>query len=205
MTMGLKSFRAIIQYTSWINKLSYKFGSLTDTGGEEFMYGNLFRHEVQQAWSRVTIASTDHHIPLMLDIAKRWSGPFGILYVLTVSRLGHVSARYQSPEPCTFDDLEIFARKFQDYFEGDGRHDLWFIDVATGSQLIYDKHNLIYSYGSDDIVISLLKSKGFKEGDAQIPCPHEHCYNQEFDMSEDEIMKYFEWIQFPLQNEHDEP
>ena len=185
--------------------MSYKFGELEKTGGAEHKYGNLFRHEVHPDWSRVTFSTDGLQIPLMLEIANRWDGPYGILYVLKVSRLGHSDARYQSPEPCSFYDLELFAYTFQEYFEGDGRHHLWFIDVPTGSQLIYDNHNLIYSYGNDDDVISLLRSKGFEEGDPQIPCPHEHCYNQEFDTNEDEIMEYFEWKKFPLQEEHDDP
>jgi len=183
--------------------MSYKLKSRDGDGGEH-KYGNLFRHDVHPDWSRVTFATDDHQIPLMLDIAKRWEGPYGILYVLKVSRLGHDDARYQSPKPCSFDELELFAHKFQEYFEGDGRHHLWFSDVPTGAQLVYDNHNLIYSYGNDDDVISLLKSKGFSEGDPRIPSPHEHYYNQEFDRSEDEIMKYFEWKKSPLR-EHDYP
>ncbi|MBA4387066.1 MAG: hypothetical protein C0404_03735 [Verrucomicrobia bacterium] len=184
--------------------MTRKFGSLQDAGGVEHRYGNLFRREVHPKWSRVTIAPNSQQIPLMLEIAKKWTGPYGILYVLSTSRLGRKSARYQSPEPCTFDDLELFAYTFQEYFEGDGRHHLWFIDVPSGSQLIYDNHNLIYSYGNDDEVIALLKSKDFTDGDPQIPCPHEHCFNPEFDRSEDEIMEYLKWIEFPLNEEHDD-
>lgn len=185
--------------------MSYKFGSLQGANGVEHKYGNLFRHEVHPEWSRVIIAPDEQQIPLMLDIAKRWEGPYGIFYVLKLSRLGHTAARYQSPEPCSFDNLELFASTFQEYFEGDGRHHLWFIDVPTGAQLVYDNHDLIYAYGNDGDIISFLESKGFSAGDPQIPCPHEHRYNQEFDSSEDEIMKYFEWKKFPLQEEHDDP
>lgn len=185
--------------------MSYKFGSLQDAGGFEHKYGDLFRRDTQPTWSRVTIAPDAKQIPLMLEIAKRWKGPCGILYVLKASRLGHGDARYQSPEPCSYDDLELFAYTFQEYFEGDGRHHLWFIDEPTGARLVYDNHNLIYSYGNDDDVIELMISKGFSEGDPKIPCPHEHCYNPEFDKTEDEIMEYFAWKKFPLQEEHDDP
>jgi len=78
----------------------------------------------------------------------------GTLYVLTVSRRGNNCARYQSAAPCSFDSLELFAHTFQEYFEGDARRHLWFIDVPTGAQLVYDNHDLIYSYGNDDSVIS---------------------------------------------------
>lgn len=42
-------------------------------------------------------------------------------------------------------------------------------------------------------------------GDPKIPCPHQHCYNPEFDKIEDEIMESFAWKKFPLQEEHDDP
>jgi hypothetical protein len=71
--------------------------------------------------------------------------------------------------------------------------------------LVYDNHDLIYSYGNDDEVVALLKARGFDEGNPIIPSPHVHCYNQEFDTKEDDIMKYFEWIEFPLQEQHDNP
>ena len=128
----------------------------------------------------------------------------GTLYVLTVSRRGNNCARYQSAAPCSFDSLELFAHTFQEYFEGDARRHLWFIDVPTGAQLVYDNHDLIYSYGNDDSVISIVKSKGLSEGNPQIPWPHEHCYNEEFDASEGEIMEYCDWAKFPL-NEYDNP
>ena len=190
---------------SSIGKMTYKFGSVQGTGGIEHNYGKLFRHEVHPEWSRVTIAADEQQIPLMLDIAKQWEGPYGILYVLKVSRLGHAVARYQSPDPCSFEDLELFAYTFREFFEGDGRHHLWFADVPTGAQLVYDNHDLIYSYGNDNDIISLLKRRGFTEGDPCIPSPHQHFYNPEFDMSEDEVMEYFNWKEFPLQEEHDNP
>lgn len=177
----------------------YKFGSMEG----EFLYGNIFKQEVFPEWTRVTIGVDNDAIPLMLDIVKQWNGPYGILYVLPISRLGHECCRYQSPHPCTFDELKLFAYTFQEYFEGDGRHHIWFIDLESNNKLIYDKHNLIYVYGDDANVISLLEKCGFSEKEIQIPSPHQHRYNQEHDVQEDEIMGYFEWKKFPLQS-HDE-
>ena len=31
------------------------------------------------------------------------------------------------------------------------------------------------------------------------------CYNAEFGKAEGEVMEYFEWKEFPLQEEHDNP
>ena len=185
--------------------MAYKFGSLQGMSWEEYRYGNIFAHELYADWSRVTIGANDKHIPLMLDIAKQWEGPYLILYVLVGSRLGHEDGRYESPEPCSFNDLELFAYTFQEYFEEDGRHHLWFIDVPSNKRVIYDNHDLIYSYGGDDDAIAMLKARGFVEGTLQIPAPHEHRFNPEHDKNEDEIMEYFRWVKFPLQEEHDTP
>jgi hypothetical protein len=46
--------------------------------------------------------------------------------------------------------------------------------------------------------ISLVKSKGFSERKPQIPWPHEHRYNEEFDASENDITEYLEWKSSPL-------
>ena len=183
--------------------MAYKFGISQNNKNLEYHYNNLFRKEVHPDWSRITIAPTEKHVALMLEIATKWPGPYGILYVLKVPRCDHQAARYQSPEPCSFEELENFVRTFREYFEGDGRHHIWFADITSGCQLIYDNHNLIYSYGDDEEVIALLKTKGFEEGNPIVPSPHVHCYNQEFDKKEDEIMTYFDWIEFPLQEQHD--
>jgi hypothetical protein len=167
---------------------------------QKHFYGNVFFHETHPNGSRVFIGVDESQISLMLDIAKRWQGPYGILYVLKVPRHGHAEGRYQVPVPCTFDALEYFADKFQKYFEVDGRHNLWFKDLASNNQLIYDNHNIIYSYGEDEEIIDLLKIKGFKEGKIKVPVPHSHSYNEEYDNSEDEIIDYFQWKIFPLQD-----
>jgi len=183
--------------------MTYKFGISQNKKNLKYHYNNLFRKELHPDWSRVTIAPKEEQVALMLEISKNWPGPYGILYVLKVPRRDHQAARYQSPELCSFDELERFACTFQEYFEGDGRHHIWFADIASDCQLVYDNHDLIYSYGNDDEVVSFLKAKGFEGGDPTIPSPHVHCYNEEFDSKEDEIMKYFEWIEFPLQEQHD--
>ncbi|MBT8352661.1 MAG: hypothetical protein KJO26_15690 [Deltaproteobacteria bacterium] len=185
--------------------MTYKFGILQDNEWEEYRYGNVFAHEVYPDWSRVTIGADHKHISLMLDIAKQWEGPYDILYVLVVPRSAHGAARYQSPEPCSFDDLELFAYTFQEYFEGDGRHHVWFMDISSNYRIIYDNHDLIYTYGNDNAVMGILEAKGFKESSPQMPAPHGHCFNQELDKYEGEIMAYFEWITFPLNVEHDDP
>ena len=61
-------------------KMSYKFGSSENADGTPYKYGKLFRREVHPDWSRVTFTADEEQIPLMLEIAARWGGPYGILY-----------------------------------------------------------------------------------------------------------------------------
>jgi hypothetical protein len=182
----------------------FKIGTLFGPDDTEFRYGDNYDIQTFPTWSRVAIGAESGHIPLMLEIARSWRGPFGILYVLVVSRLGHEPGRYQNPEPCSFDDLERFAHAFQEYFERDGRHHLWFMDLPSHSQLVYDNHNIIYAYGDIAWYCEFLKTRGFSQQEVQIACPHSHHYNQEFDNCEDEITKYWSWKRFPLQ-ERDTP
>jgi hypothetical protein len=183
--------------------MSCKFRYLKEPSGTNYKYGNLFIHEQYPTWLRVTIAPNDEHVPLMIEIATHWQGPYYVLYVLMLPRRGHSMARYQNPKPLSRKGLAIFAYKFREYFEEDARHHIWFMDSSSKARLVYDNHNLIYSYGNDEEVISLLKGKGFSEGEPQVPAPHEHRFNSESDKSEDEIMVYFDWLRFPLK-EYDE-
>ena len=174
-----------------------KFDNLAN---DTYAYGNIFMHEIYPDWSRIKIGVNKEHISLMLEIAQSWDGPFGILYVLVVSRAGSKLARYQSPELSEHKYLAHFANTFKAYFEQDGRHHIWFIDLTGKSQLVYDNHNLIYSYGNDAKVKELLIAKGFKEKKVEIPAPHSHHYHKEFDHAEEEIMRYWDWLEFPLKD-----
>ena len=57
---------------------------------------------------------------------------------------------------------------------------------------------------ADADAIWKLKLKGFTEKEIRIPAPPRHRYNPELDKNEDDIMAYFEWIEFRLQEEHDD-
>ena len=183
--------------------MSYKFGALTEGDGVKHYYGNIYTHEVNPEWSRVVIGPNGDQIALMLDIAKEWEGPYRILYVLVIPLSDDDCARYQAPKPCYFTELERFAHTFREFFEGDGRHHLWFADSASDAQLVYDRHDIIYSYGKDEAVIALLEDRGFGDGELKIPDPHVHCYNEEFEEQADAIMRYFDWKKSPLQEGHD--
>lgn len=180
----------------------YKFGTLIGDNAIEFQYDNLF--EVQKhpnGATQLAIGAKEKQVQLMLDIARTWPGPFGVLYVLVVPHSDWEPGRYQISAPCDFTDLEKFAKTFEDYFEGDGRHHVWFADTLTGAQLVYDRHNIVYAYGNLAPIVSFLKDRGLEKGQALIPSPHIHQYNEEFDESESAIMGYWDWLYFPLEEE----
>jgi hypothetical protein len=181
----------------------FKIGTLLAADEVECHYDNIYQVQDFPTWSRMAIGARDKQISLMLEIAKSWQGPYGVLYVLLVSRLGKEPGRYQNPEPCNFNTLEALARTFQEYLERDGRHHLWFMDLPSRSQLVYDNHNIIYAYGDIAWYSQFLDKKGFSRQDVKIACPHTHNYNREFDEAEDRILKHWEWKHFPLQEDDD--
>ncbi|MEM1203116.1 MAG: hypothetical protein AAGN66_07790 [Acidobacteriota bacterium] len=169
----------------------------------EFNHPNLWEREEHPGWSRLVIGAREKEVPLLLDLCRDFKGPFGILYVLLASRCGHDSARYQSPKPSTFEELELFLYTFQEFLEQDGRHHFWVMSLSDEGQFIYDNHNMIYAYGDLVTYEAKLSSRGFKPGEVRIPAPHGHNYHAEFDQTEDEILSYWDWRQFPLESGDD--
>lgn len=169
----------------------------------EFTHPNIWQREEHSGWSRLLIGAREREIPLILDLCRDFAGPFGVLYVLIASRLGHGDGRYQNPEPIDYDDLELFLYTFQEFFERDGRHHLWVMSTGGEGQFIFDNHNMIYAYGDLDRYESKLRSRGFTQGSVAIPAPHSHHYHAEFDRSEDELMAYWDWKKFPLEPDDD--
>jgi hypothetical protein len=165
----------------------------------EFTYPNLWAREEHRDWARLRIGAEEREIPLLLSLCRECKGPFGVLYVLVASRLGRDDARYQSPTPMNYEDLELFLYTFQEFFEQDGRHHLWIKALGDGSQFVFDNHNIIYAYGDLDRYERELEAAGFRAGKVEIPAPHAHHYHGEFDSSEDDLFEYCEWKKTPLQ------
>ncbi len=77
-------------------------------------------------------------------------------------------------------------------------------DLETNDYIIYDNHEIIYAYGDLDKLKNSLIKKGFIEGVFEIPCPHSHHFNKEFDCLEERLFDYWEWMFFPLIDDVDE-
>lgn len=176
----------------------FKIGNIDNQ--EELAWDNIFQVEKYPSYSRLLIGCKSREIPLILDLCKEMEGPFGVLHVLLVSRLGKESGRYQAPQPLSYAELELFLYEHQEYFEQDGRHHLWVASVSGEGQFIYDNHNYIYAYGDIDAYVIKLTSNGFSEGEVNIPAPHCHNYHPEFDSEEELVNNAFNWSFSPLRD-----
>ena len=177
-----------------------KFSQLQDLDDQPYIYPNIWEIEQTAGPQRLVIAPAAQHIDLLIELVRLLPEPFGMLYVLVVPR-GHSGepGRYQSAQPCDRDELEAFLRHFQTYFESDARQHLWLFSLPSRAQLIYDNHNVIYAYGPLDEFKRVIVAKGLTEGKVEFPAPHAHHYHAEFDEAERQVMQYWEWIHFPLQ------
>jgi hypothetical protein len=153
---------------------------------------------------RICIATSESYVDLILSLTATLQEPFFILYVLIVSRKAeHQPARYQSKEVSRA-ELQTFFDKFEDYFENDGRHHIWIRSSESSATLVYDNHNVIFAYGPLETFSTVLQNNGYKLAEARQKIgPHGHCYNQEFDTFENDILKYWQWKQSPLQPQDD--
>lgn len=179
----------------------FKIGDLDNQ--DEVCWDNLYQKENHPNFSRLIIGCNSKEIPLILELCKEMEGPFGILHVLLVSRLGKESGRYQSPYPMSYEDLELFLYEHQEYFEQDGRQHLWVSSISGEGQFIFDNHNYIFAYGNIDKYITTLNSMGFSEGEINIPAPHCHNYHSDFDNEEESVNEAFEWLYSALQDGDD--
>lgn len=182
-----------------------KLGNLDENGDEQ-------GHEYEHVWSRqetsgqdrLAIAPRAEHSKLLVELSRTLPEPFGLLYVLLVSRVGNELGRYQSSETLTRAELEEFVAENAAYLDGDGRHHLWIMSLPANATLVYDSHNVIYAYGDLEAYERVLWSAGLERGRVAIPAPHVHCYNQVFDDDEQAMFERWDWIHFPLQ-EADDP
>lgn len=176
-----------------------KFSSLFEDV-EPYRYPNLWQIEQTTGPQRIVLAPATDQIDLLVELTRQLPEPFGVLYVLTVPRKGeHEPGRYQSEQPCSRSELEAFLDRFRDYFEQDGRHNLWVFSLPSRAQIIYDNHNVLYGYGPLESFASVAQSRGMTNGEVRFPSPHAHHYHAEFDADERAILGYWEWKYFPLQ------
>lgn len=176
----------------------YKFGTLQNNNQIPFVYQDIYGLGKTTGSDRLIIAPSTNHIETMLDLIQVLPEPFGVLYVLLVSRCNNDIGRYQCPYPVSRKEMEIFFQGFKDYFESDARHHIWVTSLPASTTLVYDNHNVIYAYGVIEKFKTVLSKRGLRESKVEFPVPHTHNYNPEFDLEEREIIAYWDWRKFPL-------
>jgi hypothetical protein len=165
----------------------------------EFTHGDTFEVQRTPDYSRVVFGARRGELGLILNLCRDLQGPFGILYVLSVSRRGNPLGRYQSPREIDIDELVDLLEPHRDFLEQDGRHSLWIRSFAGDGQFILDRHNVIFAYGDVDQIAKRLEARGFQEAPVKVPAPHSHYYHKEFDDSEDAMLQTWDWIRTDLQ------
>ena len=176
----------------------FKFGRLQDTETVPFPYPNIWDVEKGSNYERLVIAPSSNQIDLLLDLTRILPEPFGILYVLIVSRTNHEAGRYQNPQPASRIEMESFLKDFRRFFENDARHHIWVSSLPSSATLVYDNHNVIYAYGQLEKFKHVLASQGLNQGEVRFPVPHTHNYNPMFDSEENRVLSYWKWKQLPL-------
>jgi hypothetical protein len=182
----------------------HKFSSLV--GGSEWVphrYGNSWDIEQTTGPQRLVIGPSDNYVDLLIKLTRVLPEPFGILYVLLVSRRENRPARYQCPYPCSRSEMESFLLEFKEYFESDGRHHVWVTSLPQSSTLVYDQHNVIYAYGPLEEFTKILQENGLQRGTVDFPVPHSHNYNPENDDEEARLLQHWAWVGSPLLEDDD--
>lgn len=176
----------------------YKLGTLVGSDFVPHRFSNTWDIEPTTGPDRIVVGPSSRHVELMIRLAKELPEPFGILYVLLVSRNEHEPARYQSPYPCQRDEMEAFLENFREFLERDGRHHIWVMSLPESSTLVYDQHNIIYAYGPLKQFREVLQKEGLERGAVSLPCPHSHNYNPQFDQDEQRLFDHWNWLKSPL-------
>lgn len=182
-----------------------KLATLSGDDWCQFEYPNIWCIEQTSSTSRLVAGAKDNHIEHITKLLDHLNDPFGILYVLVASRLGNADGRYQSPYPTSRKETVDFLFRYKDFLERDSRHAIWILTLNNEGTIVYEQHNLIYAYGPLIKYSEYFKSNKFKQGEVEIPSPHSHNYNPEFDQDEDKILKHWDWKRFDLIPEIDDP
>jgi hypothetical protein len=67
-----------------------------------YRHPNRWQLEHTRGLDRLVLAPASQHVELLVDLLRELPEPFGLLYVLLVSRTGQGGARRQSPTAMSF-------------------------------------------------------------------------------------------------------
>ena len=172
--------------------------------GMPFRYPDFFEIQSIGEAERLAIAPAQGHVAIMLEALEWMQEPLGVLYFLLLSRRDNRPiGRYASDRPHSRSEVVRFLETYSDFFEGDGRHHLWVGGPTHRQLIVYDQHNLVYAYGDRAKWLVLLGRRGIREGKIELPVPHSHHFNAEFDEDEAAVLSYWGWRFSPAQPTQD--
>ena len=180
---------------------------LSDADERPWIYPHLWSRQRLATTERIILAPRDRQVSLLSSLVETMPEPLWLLYVLLVSRSGHVPGRYQSPIPENRQFVRDFLLDFRNFLEQDGRHNLWIGSATSPAMLVWDHHNRIFGYGPVDKWSEMAVAGGLQQCEPERlhpPSPHSHHYHQELDAEEDRILACSEWHRTPLQKQDDE-
>ena len=176
----------------------YKFGWIPNEQ-RRYEHPNVFAVEKTSGPARLVIAPSANHVSILIELLQLIAEPIGVLYVLVVPRGGSEAGRYQSASPVSRKRAEEFLTRFREYFENDARHDIWLASTSDSNQLVYDRHNVIYAYGSLPEFENVLARRGLANAESvRFPSPHTHNYHAAFDQDEKGVLQHWDWRRSPL-------
>lgn len=182
---------------------AYKFGWIPNEE-RRYEYPDNFAFERTSGPESLVIAPSANHISILIDLLHLMSEPLGTLYVLVVPRGGSKAGRYQTANPVSKEQAEDLLTSFKEYFENDGRHNIWVASMSGSHQLVYDRHNVIYAYGPLPEYENVLLGRGLRKVEfVRFPSPHTHNYHAAFDQDERNLLRHWRWKRSPL-HESDE-
>ena len=166
-------------------------------------YGNVWMREKVGAVERLVLGPARDQCGLIIDLARPLAEPFGLMYVALYPHFGHPRGRYKAKEPIGRARMEKFFRDYAEFFELDGRHNIWVVSLDAGGQaaarIIYDHHDVIYAYGPLDAYVAAAAKRGMAEGKVEVPRDHRHVFNQQFNKDERNLFEEREWVRFPTE------
>ena len=99
--------------------------------------------------------------------------------------------------------MEKFFRDYAEFFEADGRHNIWVCSMKEDgqvlAQIIYDHHNVIYAYGPLDAYVAVAAARGLTEGPIVVPVDHRHQFDTRLNGVEETLIDEREWMVYPTE------
>jgi hypothetical protein len=154
---------------------------------------------VEQA-NRLIIGLPNDSISIITGLINLISEPVSILYVLHTPRGEAKEGRYQS-QYLSKNEVINFIEEYSEFLVADSRFDIWFHSETDSSTIVWDRHNMVFTYGDVSIYEKFLLKNGFTSGKPDMEFSHQHHYYSEFDNNAKEIFNELNWSYSPLKKE----